>query len=125
MPYHHHPRKPHTPGEGAYYTPPLCLGVGEASPLLRMQTASSLYPQPYLNYKDIHDCMFYNKSRPTKQKFTVPTNLPLSKVSVVLSSHKPMTVLARKTWVESEQFGLDVRLCVVHFSGSVSQTTRR
>lgn len=54
--------------------------------------------------------MFYNKSRPTKQKFTVPTNLTLSKVSDVLSPHKPMTVLARKTLVENEQFGLDVQL---------------
>lgn len=53
--------------------------------------------------------MFYNKSRPTKQKFTVPTNLPLSKVSDVLSPHKPMTVLARKTWVEREQLGSEVR----------------
>lgn len=92
MPYHHRPRKPHTPGEGAYYTPPLCLGVGEASPL-RMQRVSSLYPQPYENYKDVHVCFIINQG-PQSLFCTVHTYLPLSKVSDVLSPHKPMTVLA-------------------------------
>lgn len=42
----------------------------------------------------------------------------------MLIPHKPMTVLDRNSWVEREHFGLDVRLYIVHFSGSVSQTKR-